>query len=219
MARGLFVKHVRKAGAFLGGELAAGEWGLDVSNGVWYFSRNGTTVEQLSTGGAGGGATTLDGLTDVTLAALAEGQILSYDAAAAQWINRTLTQAGAIPETQKGVPDGVAALGSDGKIVTAQLPALAITSVSVVATNAARDALTVQSGDVAIVTGTGETFIYDGSVWQELKTTEAHVHSAADITSGDLGTARIQANVGAALNASPAVTLANANLILDAGSI
>lgn len=219
MARGLTLKHLRKAGAFLGGELAAGEWGLDVSNGVWYFSRNGTTVEQLATAAPGGGATTLDGLTDVTLAALAEGHILSYDATAAQWINRTALQAGVIPVTQKGVNDGVATLGTDGKIPAAQLPALVVTSVSVVADLTARNALVVQSGDVAIVTGISETFIYDGTVWQEYRVTEAHVHSAVDITSGDLATARMQANVGAALNASPAVTLANANVILDAGSI
>lgn len=218
MARGLTLKHLRKAGAFLNGELAAGEWGLDVTNGIWYFSRNGTTVEQLSTGG-GGGATTLDGLTDVTLAALAEGQILSYDAAAGQWINRTALQAGLVTATQKGTADGVATLGSDGKIPTGQLPALAITSVSVVADLTARNALTVQSGDVAVVTSTGETFIYDGAVWQELKTTEAHVHSAADITSGDLAAARMTTNVGAALNTSPAVTLANANLTLDGGTL
>lgn len=50
MAAGILFKMKRKAGAFSNGELAAGEWGLDVSNTVWYFSINGTTVETLSTG-------------------------------------------------------------------------------------------------------------------------------------------------------------------------
>lgn len=52
MAAGTVIKHKRKAGAFVNGELQAGEWGLDVTAGVWYFSRNGTTVEQ-SAGGVG----------------------------------------------------------------------------------------------------------------------------------------------------------------------
>lgn len=48
MPAGVTLKHKRKAGAFANGELAAGEWGLDVTAGVWYFSRNGTTVETQS---------------------------------------------------------------------------------------------------------------------------------------------------------------------------
>lgn len=51
MAAGVLIKHKRKAGAFTDGELAAGEWGLDVSNTTWYFSINGTTVVSLSPGG------------------------------------------------------------------------------------------------------------------------------------------------------------------------
>jgi len=40
-------------------------------------------------GGGGGGATTLSGLTDVTIAALANGQILSYNNVSGQWENQT----------------------------------------------------------------------------------------------------------------------------------
>lgn len=50
MAKGAVIKHTRKAGAFLNGELAAGEFGVDVSNKVIYFSINGTTVDVV--GGA-----------------------------------------------------------------------------------------------------------------------------------------------------------------------
>lgn len=50
MAAGALIKHKRKAGAFSNGELAAGEWGLDVSGNQWYFSANGTTVIALPTG-------------------------------------------------------------------------------------------------------------------------------------------------------------------------
>lgn len=55
MAKGTVIKHTRKAGAFVNGELQAGEWGLDVTSGAWYFSRNGTTVE--TTGGGTGDMT------------------------------------------------------------------------------------------------------------------------------------------------------------------
>lgn len=69
----------------------------------------------------------------------------------------------------KGASGGLAELDNSGKIPSSQLPALAITDVHVVADNAARDALTVEEGDVAIVTSTGKSWIYDGSAWQELK--------------------------------------------------
>lgn len=51
MAAGVTIKHKRKAGAFVDGELAAGEWGLDVTNSIWYYSLNGTTVVALVSGG------------------------------------------------------------------------------------------------------------------------------------------------------------------------
>lgn len=53
MAAGVTIKHKRKSGAFSDGELAAGEWGLDVSGNDWYYSLNGTTVVLLTTGGGG----------------------------------------------------------------------------------------------------------------------------------------------------------------------
>lgn len=83
----------------------------------------------------------------------------------------------------KGAANGLAELGADGKIPSAQLPALAISEVHVVATIAARDALTVESGDVAKVTATNRTYIYDGSAWIELS-------ASADVASvnGQTGT-------------------------------
>lgn len=47
MAAGVTIKHKRKAGAIVNGELAAGEIGLDTTNSVWYYSGNGTTVAAL----------------------------------------------------------------------------------------------------------------------------------------------------------------------------
>ena len=45
----------------------------------------------ISGGGGGGGATALSGLSDVTLAALANGQILQYNSGTGQWENTALT--------------------------------------------------------------------------------------------------------------------------------
>lgn len=70
----------------------------------------------------------------------------------------------------RGAVDGIAPLDSGSKIPNSYLPDLAITDVHVVADNAARDALSVQAGDIAIVTGTNITYIYTGSAWQEMLT-------------------------------------------------
>lgn len=74
-----------------------------------------------------------------------------------------------IPSSEKGAANGVATLDATSKVPSTQLPAIAITDVYVVATIAARDALTVEEGDVAKVLDDGSgnvaTYIYDGSSW------------------------------------------------------
>lgn len=50
MAAGTTIKHKRKAGAFAGGELSAGEFGVDVTNSHIYFSIDGTSVTLVATG-------------------------------------------------------------------------------------------------------------------------------------------------------------------------
>lgn len=60
----------------------------------------------------------------------------------------------------------VPVLGGDGKLTAQVMPAFSITDVTVVTTNAQRDALIVQSGDIAINTTEGLTYIYDGSTWR-----------------------------------------------------
>ena len=64
--------------------------------------------------------------------------------------------------SQKGSANGYASLDTGGKVPTTQLPALALTEVSVVANQAARLALTAQEGDVAIQTDISTTFIHNG---------------------------------------------------------
>lgn len=85
----------------------------------------------------------------------------------------TYVNATFIPLTEKGSANGVATLDANSKIPSSQLPAIAITDVHVVADIPARDALTVEEGDVAKVTDSGnglpKTYIYDGSIWIEIE--------------------------------------------------
>ena len=77
---------------------------------------------------------------------------------------------------QKGAANGIASLDGSGLIPTSQLPALAISETSVVASQAAMLALTAQVGDVAVRTDVNKSFILTASPastlgnWQELLT-------------------------------------------------
>lgn len=62
-----------------------------------------------------------------------------------------------------GSNSGVATLDANGKVPTTQLPNLAISDTSVVATQAAMLALTAEVGDVAVRTDVGKTFILKAS--------------------------------------------------------
>lgn len=61
--------------------------------------------------------------------------------------------------TEKGSTNGVATLGSDGKIPANQLPALAIKETYTIASQSAMLALTAQRGDMAIRTDNGRTYV------------------------------------------------------------
>lgn len=80
-------------------------------------------------------------------------------------------EANKVDASAVGQPNGVASLDSSGLIPSSQLPALAITDVFVVADIEARDALSVQEGDVAKVLSENKTYIFDGSVWVEISAT------------------------------------------------
>lgn len=75
--------------------------------------------------------------------------------------------------SEKNTANGYAGLDATGLISSAQLPSIAITTVSVVADITARDALVVEEGDVSIVLdadgfGNQQSYIYDGAAWQIL---------------------------------------------------
>jgi len=94
----------------------------------------------------------------------------------AQLLATSTLAAAAIPAVQKAAANGVATLDAAGKLLTAQLPAMAITTTSLVASQAAQLALTVQLGDVAVRTDLGKSFINNGGLtssmsdWTELLT-------------------------------------------------
>lgn len=67
-----------------------------------------------------------------------------------------------IPSSEKGAASGVAPLDSNSKISAAYLPAIAVTDVSTVASEAAQLALTAEEGDVAVRSDTGITWIHNG---------------------------------------------------------
>jgi hypothetical protein len=69
------------------------------------------------------------------------------------------------------------------------LPKIAISDTFVVLDDTERDALTVETGDVAIVTSTNKSFIKDGTgTWQELKTPTSGVTSV----NGETGAVTLQ---------------------------
>lgn len=80
--------------------------------------------------------------------------------------------------SQKAQVNGLATLDGNGKVPTAQLPDFTIGgSVTVVADITARDALSPTEGDISKVTdsdgqGTPETYIYDGSNWVLLQSSD-----------------------------------------------
>lgn len=113
------------------------------------------------------------GQVEATTTDLPEGSNLYY----------TDARADARIAAQKGQPNGLATLGADSKIPSAQLPALAITETFVVASQAAQLALTAQEGDVAVRTDQSKNYIHNGgttgtmSDWTELLTPAAPVQS------------------------------------------
>lgn len=98
MAAGATIKHKRKSGSFTGGQLAAGELGLDTFFNRWYWSKDGTTVNYLDEFFAliADVATVLDDLVDVVIVDPAEGEYLRHNGS--NWENRQILPADLPPE-------------------------------------------------------------------------------------------------------------------------
>lgn len=76
----------------------------------------------------------------------------------------------------KNIANGYAGLGSDGKLISSQLPSITISDTFVTASQAAMLALTAETGDVSVRTDLNKSFILKGTNptvladWQELLT-------------------------------------------------
>lgn len=121
---------------------------------------------------------------------------------------------------QKGVANGLASLGSDGKIPTGQLPALAINNTFTVSSQTAMLALTAQRGDIAIRTDKGSSYILAAdapatlSNWKELIANPTI--AAATSTSAGIVELATNAEVVSGTSATRAVTPAALTAALNA---
>ena len=86
--------------------------------------------------------------------------------------------------SDKASANGVASLDGTGKIPSSQLPAIALSEVFVVASEAAQLALTAQEGDVVVRTDQSTTYIHNGGTAGTMADyTELQTPSAAPVTS------------------------------------
>ena len=119
-----------------------------------------------------------------------------------------------IASTEKGAVNGVATLGSDGKLTTAQIPDVTITDTSVVSSQAAMLALTAQVGDVAVRTDLNKSFILKTAGastlanWQELLTPTDSVQSV----DGQTGTVNLSSTYATVANAANKLPLAGGTM-------
>lgn len=119
-----------------------------------------------------------------------------------------------IASTEKGANNGVATLGSDGKLTTGQIPDVTITDTFVVASESAMLALTAQVGDVAVRTDVNKTFILKtaGATvlanWQELLTPTDSVLSV----DGQTGVVNLSSTYATVANAANKLPLAGGTM-------
>lgn len=102
---------------------------------------------------------------------------------------------------QKAAANGIATLGADGKIPSAQVPSIALVDVFPVASEAEMLALTAEQGDMAIRTDTSQVFILSASPattienWIELSALKALVDAAvADLAGTGRTTETVKGN-------------------------
>lgn len=151
----------------------------------------------------------LDEIHDVLINSKTDNDALIYESSSGLWKNKQITKAmiglANVDNTSdlnkpistatqtalnlkentanKNTANGYAGLGSDGKLISSQLPAITITDTFVVGSQSAMLALTAETGDVAVRTDVNKSFILKGTSagtladWQELLTPTSSVTS------------------------------------------
>lgn len=236
MAAGVTIKHKRKAGAFSNGELAAGEWGLDVSGSDWYYSANGTTVVQLPTGSGSGDMLESEyatngaaGKVDTAINAEQLGGTAAADYALESYVDTAVANiVDAAPGTLNTLNELAAALGDDANYASTVTTALAGKQ-PIDADLTAIAGISPSNDDVIQRKSGAWTNRSMAQVKSDLSLAKADVGLgnvanvdqtvASNITSGDIAAARMQTNVAAALQASGSATISNASITLDGGTI
>ena len=123
------------------------------------------------------------GLTDTTIATVADFDVLSYDNGTSKWVNRTMAAAGISETGHTHVISAVTGLQSalDGKAASVHSHAIA----DVTGLQTALDGKTATGHGHAIADTTGLQAALDG------KAASAHVHAGEDITTGTVAAARL----------------------------
>lgn len=118
--------------------------------------------------------------------------------------------------SNKNTANGYAGLDAGGKLLTSQLPAIAITDTFVVASQSAMLALSAETGDVAVRPDLNKSFILKGTSpstladWQELLTPTDQVQSVNGMA-GVVTVSTISGNAGSATVLQTARTLTVGN--------
>jgi hypothetical protein len=124
----------------------------------------------------------------------------------------------------KGVANGVASLDSSGFIPTTQLPPLAKVTVSAVANQAARTALTAEPGDIAIQSDNGTTYVLASSPastnanWREISATAA-ISAAIATHEADTTSVHGIADTGILVTTTGTQTLTNKTITTPSGLV
>lgn len=155
------------------------------------------------------------------------------DTEKATWNNKQ-SALGFTPENiaNKGVANGYASLGADGKILSAQIPLIAITDTFTASTEVAMFALTVQKGDVCVRTDLSKSYINstgnnaEMSDWTELRSPTAAVSSvnsktgAVTLNASDVGAEPlITKKTGFNLDKSDSVSSASSTTLATSAAV
>lgn len=94
------------------GDLAYGELALNYADGKLFYKRSDNTIQELG----GGGATTLDGLSDVVITSASNNQVLKYNGT--NWVNDTVSGSGDVVGPGSSVNNNIALFdGTTGKLL------------------------------------------------------------------------------------------------------